>query len=92
MESFMMSLTIEQLQTNFDQAIDFVQTGKSLIITQDGQPMAMLLSFKEDSELLHLRHVTRLDDYYAKRIENLSQNAPELSMDEVNKLVVEFRL
>jgi prevent-host-death family protein len=69
----MTSLTVKEVQTNFDQAIDFVQTGKPLTITQDGQPMAMLLSFKEGSELLAQRHVTRLDDYYAKRIENLPQ-------------------
>ena len=48
-ESFMPSLTMEQVQTNFDQAINFVKTGKPLTITQDGQPMAMLLSFKEGS-------------------------------------------
>jgi hypothetical protein len=64
MESFMMSLTIEQLQTNFDQAIDFVKTSKPLTITQDGQPMTMLLSFKEGSELLRLRHVVRLEGYF----------------------------
>jgi antitoxin (DNA-binding transcriptional repressor) of toxin-antitoxin stability system len=91
MESFMMSLTIEQLQTNFDQTIDFVQTGKSLTITQDGQPTAMLLSFKEGSELLRLRHVVRLEGYFAARLKNRPQGVSELSMDDMNKLVAELR-
>jgi antitoxin (DNA-binding transcriptional repressor) of toxin-antitoxin stability system len=47
-------LTADQVQINFDKAIDFVQAGKPLTITQDGQPAAMLFSFKEGSELLSL--------------------------------------
>ena len=42
MDGFLTPLTVEQVQTNFDQTIDFVQTGKALTITQDGQPTAML--------------------------------------------------
>ena len=87
----MMSLTIEQLQTNFDQAIDFVKTCKPLTITQDGQPMAMLLSFKEGSELLRLRHAARLEGYLAARLKNRPQGVSELSMDDVNKLVADLR-
>ena len=87
----MMSFTIEQLQTNFDQTIDFVKTSKPLTITQDSQPMAMLLSFKEGSELLRLRHVVRLEDYFAARLKNHPQGVSELSMDDMNKLVAELR-
>ena len=87
----MMSLTIEQLQTNFDQAIDFVKTSKPLTITQDGQPMAMLLSFKEGSELLRLRRAARLEGYFAARLKNRPQGVTELSMDDMNKLVAELR-
>ena len=87
----MMPLTIEQFQTNFDQAINFVQTGKSLTITQDGQPMAMLLSFKEGSELLRLRHAARLEGYFTARLKNLPQGVSELSVDDMNKLVAELR-
>jgi antitoxin (DNA-binding transcriptional repressor) of toxin-antitoxin stability system len=53
----------EQVQTSFQQAIDFVETGKALSITQDGQAAAMLFSFKEGSELLRLRHAMRLEGY-----------------------------
>jgi antitoxin (DNA-binding transcriptional repressor) of toxin-antitoxin stability system len=68
MEGFMMSLTVAQIQTNFDQTIYFVQTGKPLTITQDGQPTAMLLSFKEGSELLRLRHAARLEGFLATTV------------------------
>ena len=87
----MPSITVKQVQTNFDQAINFVKTGKSLTITQDGQPMAMLLSFKEGSELLRFRHVVRLEGYLAARLKNLPQGVPKLSMDGANKLVAELR-
>ena len=87
----MMSLTIEQLQTNFDQAIDFVKTCKPLTITEDGEPNAILFSFKEGSELLRLRHAARLEGYLAARLKNLPQGVSELSMDDMNKLVAEFR-
>ena len=86
----MTSLTIEQLQTNFNQAIDFVKTGKQLTITQDGQSMAMLLSFKEGSEQLRLRHAARLEGFLAARLKNAPQSASELFVDEINKLVVEL--
>jgi antitoxin (DNA-binding transcriptional repressor) of toxin-antitoxin stability system len=91
MKGFMTSLTVEQVQTNFDQAIEFVEMGKPLTITQDGQPSAILFSFKEGSELLRLRHAARLDDYYPKRLENLAQSTPDLTMEDINKLVNEFR-
>ncbi|MEQ1534815.1 MAG: type II toxin-antitoxin system prevent-host-death family antitoxin [Burkholderiaceae bacterium] len=87
----MMSLTVKQVQTNFDQAIELVETGKPLTITQNGQPTAILFSFKEGSELLRLRHAARIDGYYAKRVESLLQSPPELSMDNINKLVAELR-
>jgi PHD/YefM family antitoxin component YafN of YafNO toxin-antitoxin module len=87
----MPSLTVKQVQTNFDQAIDFVKTDKSLTITQNGQPMAMLLSFKEGSELLRLRHTARLEGYSAARLENVPQDELRLSMDDINKLVNELR-
>ena len=87
----MQAFTFEQVQTSFQQAIDFVETGKALTITQDGQPTAMLFSFKEGSELLRLRHAARLDGYLAKRLKNASQSVSELSIDEINKLVAELR-
>ena len=86
-----MPFTIELLQTNFDQAIDFVKTSKPLTITQDGQPMAMLLSFKEGSELLRLRRATRLEGYFAVRLKNRPQGVSGLSMDDINKLVTKLR-
>ena len=58
---------------------------------QDGQLGAILFSFKEGSQRLRLRYATRLDGWYAKRVENLAQSAPELSMDDINKLVDGFR-
>jgi antitoxin (DNA-binding transcriptional repressor) of toxin-antitoxin stability system len=85
------AFTFEQLQTSFQQAIDFVETGKALTITQDGKPAALLFSFKEGSELLRLRHAARLDGYLAERLKNAPQSASELSMDDINKLVVELR-
>ena len=87
----MQAFTFEQVQTSFQQAIDFLETGKALTFKQDGQPTAMLFSFKEGSELLRLRHTTRLDDFYAKQIKSLAQSAPVLSMDDINKLIDELR-
>jgi hypothetical protein len=91
MEGFMKPLTVEQVQTNFDQAIEFVETSKSLTITQDGLPTAMLFSFKEGSKLLRLRHAVRLEGYLAARLKNVPQSASELSMDDINKLVAELK-
>jgi hypothetical protein len=64
---------------------------KALTITQDGQPTALLFSFKEGSDLLRLRHAARLDGYLAERLKNVTQGVSELSMDDVNKLVAELR-
>jgi prevent-host-death family protein len=91
MEGFMTSLTVEQVQINLNQTIDYVQTGKPLTITKDGQPKATLLSFKEGSELLGLRHVMHLEDYLAVRLKNVPQGLSELYMDDINKLVAELR-
>jgi PHD/YefM family antitoxin component YafN of YafNO toxin-antitoxin module len=91
MEGFMRSLTVEEVQSNFDETIGFVQTGKPLTITQDGQPTAILFSFKEGSELIRLRHAVRLEGYLAARLKNVPQSASELSMDDINKLVAELR-
>lgn len=87
----MQAFTFEQVQTSFQQAINFLETGKALTFTQDGQPTAMLFSFKEGSELLRLRHAARLEGYLAVRLKNVSQGVSELSMDDVNKLVAELR-
>jgi hypothetical protein len=51
----------------------------------------MLLSFKEGSELLRLRHAVLLEGYLAARLKNAPQGASELSMDGINKLVAELR-
>ncbi len=85
------ALPFEQVQTSFQQAIDFVETGKALTITQDGQPTAMLFSFNKGSELLRLRHAARLDGYLAARLKNLPQGVSALLMDDINKSVAEFR-
>ena len=87
MEGFMSSLTFAQVQTNFAQTLDIVKAGKTLTITQDGQPTAMLFSFKEGSELIRLRDIARLNGYLAARQVSIPQDAPELSMDDINKLV-----
>jgi antitoxin (DNA-binding transcriptional repressor) of toxin-antitoxin stability system len=92
MKGFMKQLTIEQVQTNFGQAIEFVEMGKSLTITQDDLPTAMLFYFKEGSELLRLRPEARLESYLAARLKNLPQGVSELSMDDIHKLVAELRL
>jgi hypothetical protein len=55
------AFTFEQVQTSFHKTIDFVETGKALTITQDGQPTEMLFSFNEGSELAHKRDATRLE-------------------------------
>ena len=79
------------MQTSFQQAIDFLETGKALTFTQDGQPTAMLFSFKEGSELIRLRDIARLNGYLAARQDSIPQDAPELSMDDINKLIGELR-
>jgi antitoxin (DNA-binding transcriptional repressor) of toxin-antitoxin stability system len=91
MEGFMTSLTVEEVQTNFDQTIGFVQTGKPLTITQNGLPTAMLFSFKEGSELLRLRHAVRLKGYLDARLKNAPQVVSELSIDDIHNLVAELK-
>ena len=88
----MKTLTFTQVQTNLEQAIDIVKAGERLTITQDDQPAAMMFSFNEGSELMGLRLTARLDGYLAVRSENTTYGAPELSMDDINKLVNELRL
>ena len=87
----MYALPFEQVQSNFQQAIDFVKSGNVLTITQYGQPTAMLFSFKEGSELLRLRHAARLEGFLAARLKNLPQGVSELPMNDINKLVAELR-
>ena len=86
----MMSLTIEQLQTNFDQAIDFVKTSKPLTITQDGQPMVMLLSSKKVQNCCACVMQCDQRATFATRLKNLPQGVSELSVDDKNKLVAEL--
>ena len=87
----MTSLTVVQIQINFDQTLDFVKTGKQPSITEDGQPIAMLFSSKDGTELTRQRDIARLDGYLAKRLKNAPQSVSELSIDEINKLVAELR-
>jgi hypothetical protein len=51
----------------------------------------MLFSFKEGSKLMRLRQAARLEGYTAARLKNAPQGASELSMDDINKLVVELK-
>lgn len=88
----MKTLTFAQVKTNFEQAIYIVKAGETLTITQDDQPTAVMFSFKEGTELLRLRHTAGVDDYLAARSENAAHVAPELSMDDINKLIKELRL
>ena len=61
LESFMTSLTVVQIQINFDQTLDFVKTGKHPSITDYRQPIAMLFSSKDGTKLTRQRHTARLD-------------------------------
>ena len=83
----MQTLTSAKVQANFGQAIDIAKAGDALTITQYGRPTAMLFSFKEGSELIRLREVARLNGYFTVRQDNVPQDAPELTMDDINKLV-----
>jgi prevent-host-death family protein len=87
----MQTLTSAKVQANFGQAIDIAKAGETLTITQYGRPTAMLFSFKEGSELIRLRDMARLNGYFTARQDSVPQDAPELSMDDINKLVHELR-
>ena len=62
MEGFLTSLTGQQVQTNIDQTIDFVQTGKPLTITQDGQAAAMQFFLQRRLRTAPLARCTRLEE------------------------------
>ena len=87
----MQTLTSAKVQANFGQAIYIAKAGETLTITQYGRPTAMLFSFKAGSELIRLREVARLNGYFTAQQDSLPQDAPKLSMDDINKLVHELR-
>ena len=51
----------------------------------------MLMSFKEGEALLKLRNTAKLEGYFSQRQAHVPQDAPALSMDEINQIVHELR-
>lgn len=76
MEGFLTSLTGQQVQTNIDQTIDFVQTGKPLTITQDGQAAAMQFFLQRKLRTAPLARCNAFrGGYLAVRLKNAPQSA-----------------
>lgn len=87
----MQTLSSAKMQANFGQTIDLAKSGEPITITQYGRPTVMLMSFKEGEALLKLRNAAKLEDYFSQRQAHVPQDAPALSMDEINQLVHELR-
>lgn len=87
----MQTLTSARVQANFGIAADIAKSGESVTITQYGRPSLMLFSYKEGEELLRLRSVAKLANYFEGRAKTMPADVPELSMDELNNLVDELR-
>ena len=89
--SIMQTLTSAKVQANFGQTIDMAKAGEPITITQYGRPTVMLFSYKEGAELIRLRDAARLSHYFEERQALVAQDAPALSMDNVNTLLHELR-
>jgi prevent-host-death family protein len=87
----MQTLTSAKVQANFGQAIDIAKSGEPVTITQYGRPTAMLFSYKEGEELLRLRALASVNQYYAGKTDSPSAEAPALSMEELDELVHALR-
>lgn len=87
----MQTLTSAKVQANFGAAADIAKSGEVVTITQYGRPALMLLSYKDGEALLRLRAAAELNGYFEGRAKTMPQAEPELSMDDINKLVHELR-
>ena len=87
----MQTLTSAKVQANFGAAADIAKSGEVVTITQYGRPALMLFSYKDGEALLRLRAVAELNGYFEGRAKTMPQDEPELSMDDINKLVHELR-
>jgi prevent-host-death family protein len=87
----MQTLSSAKVQANFGQAMDIAKSGEPVTITQYGRPTLMLFSHKEGEELLRLRSTIRLNRYLEGRAKTMPKDAPELTMDDIDKLVHELR-
>ncbi|MGS5089325.1 type II toxin-antitoxin system Phd/YefM family antitoxin [Hydrogenophaga sp. A37] len=87
----MQTLTSAKVQANFGAAADIAKSGEVVTITQYGRPALMLLSYKEGEELLRLRAAATMNRYLEGRAQTMPQGEPDLSMDDINRLVHELR-
>ena len=87
----MQTLTSARVQANFGMAADIAKSGESVTITQYGRPSLMLFSYKEGEELLRLRSVAKLGQYFEGRAKTMPADVSELSMDDINSLVHALR-
>jgi hypothetical protein len=84
-------LTSAKVQANFGAAADIAKSGEVVTITQYGRPALMLFSYKDGEALLRLRAAAALNGYFEGRTKTMPQGEPELSMDDIDKLVHELR-
>lgn len=63
----------------------------SVTITLYGRPTVILFSYKEGAELMRLRNAAYIHGYITERQAHVPQDAPELTMEDINKLVHELR-
>lgn len=84
-------LTSAKVQANFGAAADIAKSGEVVTITQYGRPALMLFSYKDGEALLRLRAAAELNGYFEGRTKTMPQGEPELSMDDIDKLVHELR-
>jgi hypothetical protein len=84
-------LTSAKVQANFGAAADIAKSGEVVTITQYGRPALMLFSYKDGEALLRLRAAAELNGYFEGRTKTMPQGEPELSMDDIDKLVYELR-
>lgn len=87
----MQILTSAKVQANFGAAADIAKSGEVVTITQYGRPALMLFSYKDGEALLRLRAAAELNGYFEGRTKTMPQGEPELSMDDIDKLVHELR-
>lgn len=87
----MQTLSSAKVQANFGQVMDIAKSGEPVTITQYGRPTLMLFSHKEGEELLRLRSTMQLNRYLEGRAKTMPEDVPELTADEINKLVHELR-
>lgn len=86
----MKTLSSVEVQNKFGSIANIVKGGEPVAVTQYGTPTMMILPYALATEALHEYNAKRLTQFM-DAMPPANADAPELSEEEINKLVHELR-